>query len=333
MILADKIINLRKKNGWSQEELAEKVGVTRQSVSKWEGAQAAPDLDKILQLGKVFGVSTDYLLKDEIEAPEFTGDEDAEAPAQHRVSLAEASEFLSVKAFTAKLIAFGIYLCILSPLCLLILGAAVETGRLPIGENAAGGIGLSALFVTVAAAVVIFIACGFKTGRFGYLDKEAFDTEYGVSGMVRDRRSKQEPKYRMQNIVGVCICVLAFVPLIVGACFTEDDFRLMILLAVSMATAGIGVVLLVIAGVNRAACDRLLREGDYTRAGKLKENENNTLTGTVSAVYWPIAVAVYLCWSFISGNWGITWIIWPIAGVLFGAVAAVCNAFANNKKK
>ena len=48
MILADKIINLRKKNGWSQEELAEKLGVTRQSISKYEGAQSIPDLDKTI---------------------------------------------------------------------------------------------------------------------------------------------------------------------------------------------------------------------------------------------------------------------------------------------
>ena len=49
MILADKIINLRKKNGWSQEELANKMDVSRQAVSKWESAQTVPDLQKILQ--------------------------------------------------------------------------------------------------------------------------------------------------------------------------------------------------------------------------------------------------------------------------------------------
>ena len=65
MILADKIIENRKKNGWSQEELADKLGVSRQSVSKWESAQAIPDMKKILQLSEVFGVSTDYLMKDE----------------------------------------------------------------------------------------------------------------------------------------------------------------------------------------------------------------------------------------------------------------------------
>ena len=46
-------MELRKKNGWSQEELAEKIGVSRQSVSKWESAQAVPDLNKILVLSKV----------------------------------------------------------------------------------------------------------------------------------------------------------------------------------------------------------------------------------------------------------------------------------------
>ena len=56
MILADKIINLRKKAGWSQDELAAQLNVTRQSVSKWEGAQSVPDLERIVQLSRIFGV-------------------------------------------------------------------------------------------------------------------------------------------------------------------------------------------------------------------------------------------------------------------------------------
>ena len=77
MILADKIIRLRRKNGWSQEELAEKMNVSRQAVSKWESAQTVPDLEKILMLGALFGVTTDYLLKDELESEEFTSGEDS----------------------------------------------------------------------------------------------------------------------------------------------------------------------------------------------------------------------------------------------------------------
>lgn len=67
MILAQKITDQRKKNGWSQEELAEKLNVSRQSVSKWESEQSVPDLQKIIQLAELFGVSTDFLLKDNVE--------------------------------------------------------------------------------------------------------------------------------------------------------------------------------------------------------------------------------------------------------------------------
>lgn len=62
MILADKIIQLRKRCGMSQDELAELINVSRQSVSKWEGALSVPDLDKILKMSEIFGVSTDYFI-------------------------------------------------------------------------------------------------------------------------------------------------------------------------------------------------------------------------------------------------------------------------------
>ena len=67
MIFADKLIRLRKQAGLSQEELASELNISRQSVSKWEQAQSIPDLDEIIQLSTFFNVSTDYLIKDEIE--------------------------------------------------------------------------------------------------------------------------------------------------------------------------------------------------------------------------------------------------------------------------
>ena len=84
MIFAEKVLALRRRNGWSQEELAEKAGVSRQSVSKWESAASIPDIGKILELSRVFGVSTDYLLKDEMEDVEFTREDDA--PGERRVT-------------------------------------------------------------------------------------------------------------------------------------------------------------------------------------------------------------------------------------------------------
>lgn len=63
MNMADRIQYLRKAKGISQEELAEKVGVSRQAVSKWESEQSMPDLEKIIAMSDFFEVTTDYLLK------------------------------------------------------------------------------------------------------------------------------------------------------------------------------------------------------------------------------------------------------------------------------
>ena len=97
MILADKIILLRKKAGWSQEELAAQLNVTRQSVSKWEGAQSVPDMDKVVQMSRLFGVTTDYLLKDEIEEPTPSEAADVSEGALRRVSMEEAARYIDMR--------------------------------------------------------------------------------------------------------------------------------------------------------------------------------------------------------------------------------------------
>ena len=71
MKLADKLFELRKEKGWSQEKLAEQINVSRQSISKWESGQALPELEKVVELSKIFQVTTDYLLLEEGDKPEI----------------------------------------------------------------------------------------------------------------------------------------------------------------------------------------------------------------------------------------------------------------------
>ena len=101
MIFADKLINERKKNGWSQEELAEKLNISRQAVSKWEGAQAIPGIQRVIAIAELFNVTTDYLLKDEYEPQNFTSTRDMpvnnEIKQIRKVTLQEANEFLEVE--------------------------------------------------------------------------------------------------------------------------------------------------------------------------------------------------------------------------------------------
>lgn len=318
MILADKIIDLRKKAGWSQEELAEKLGVSRQSVSKWEGAQSIPDMNKILQLSELFGVSTDYLLKDSLEAPEpVAAPEDADSEGATFVSMEEANAFLSYKAESAPRIALGVLLCILSPIALLLLGGAQETGRLPLTEMQAAMIGLMVLVLMVAGAVLLFVLTGMKGNKYEYLEKNTLDTAYGVSGMVRERQQREESDHTRSVALGVVLCVLAAIPLFALLLWRgEDDFYGVLGVAATMTLAAIGVFILVKTTIPWEAYRMLLEEGDYTRIRK----RNNSQYG---GIYWSIVTAAYLAVSFLTNRWDISWIIWPVAGVLYGVVGQI----------
>lgn len=318
MILADKIIRLRKKNGWSQEELAEKMKVSRQAVSKWESAQTVPDLEKILQLGEWFGVTTDYLLKDEIEEEEFT-DGHVESGIK-RITMPEAHAYLEERKAASIRIAAATFLCILSPIPLLLLGAASTLPASGISESLAASAGLGALIVLAAAAVGLYISCGFKNAPYTYMDEEPFETEYGVIGMVKERQRLYRDTYRKTILLGVSLCILSPLALFF-AVYTEDTLVQTIMLTVTMFIAGIGTSFLIAGGVRSASFQRILKEGAFT-AG---EKKRNAVITAVSSIYWMLITAVYLGWSFVSNAWQTTWIIWPVAGVLFSAVKIVCN--------
>ena len=328
MIFADKLIELRKKSGWSQEELAEQMNVTRQSVSKWEGAQSVPDLEKIIQLSKLFGVSTDYLLKDEIEA---NGNESASLKTEEklnvrRVSMEEANKFLAAKTQTAKTIACGVFLCIISPICLMILSVMSEKTIYNISENVAAGIGMITLLILIANAVTLFILSSSKTSAFEFLENEIFETSYGVTGMVKERKEDYRESYTKNIAIGVCFCVLSLVPLFAAIIISEDDLFMVSMVAVMLALIGIGVNFIVKTCIIWESFDKLLQEGEYSK----RKKKEKIASSKVNTIYWSVVTAGYLAYSFISYKWHFSWIIWPVAAVLYPAVTSI---FASHKDK
>ena len=326
MILADKIINLRKKNGWSQEELAEKLGVTRQSISKYEGAQSIPDLDKILKLSEIFGVTTDYLIKDELEEEEYAASQMQENESEsdrsvHKVTMEMANEYLQIIDWSAGKTAFATMLCILSPIVLLMLGAMSEMPNYHISENAAAGIGICVLIVLIAIAVTIFILCGMKTKKYEFMEKEDIETVYGVSGMVKEKRDAYHSMYVTQLVIGITCCICSVIPLFGTLAVSESDFYMVSAVCMLLALVAIGTYFIVRSAAKMNAMNQLLEEEDYTRQ---KKHENKKMSGPVT-VYWLIATAIYLAWSFTTNDWDRTWIIWPVVGVLFPAFYAIVN--------
>ena len=257
MILADKIVSLRKKAGWSQEELAEQLGVTRQSVSKWEGAQSVPDMDKVVMMSRLFGVSTDFLLKDELEeeAP-CAAAQDDDTPLR-RVSLTQASAYLALRKAAAPKIAIATALCIISPVTLLLLAGMSEVQRFPISGNAAAGIGLCVMLALVALAVSIFLRADADVRDYRFLEEEPFETEYGVEGMVRQRQREYKDTHTRLVTVGVVLCVLAAVPLFAAMCINGSDLLYIAAVCALLVLVAIGCLALVTAGVYQGAMEQL----------------------------------------------------------------------------
>lgn len=327
MTVGTKIMELRKKSGWSQEELAEKVNVSRQSVSKWEGDVSIPDLNKIIKLSEIFDVSLDYLLKEEIQEKIK---EDARFEKEHyeirEVSLKEATLFLQAKRETAPIIAFGILLCIISPIFLFILGALGEMRFLGMSEDVGGVIGVIMLLLFVAIAVVLFLMSGAKTEKYEYLEKEPFETEYGVATVVEERRKEYESIYLRNNIIGVCLCIFSVIPLLISAIIPqENDILSVSMLSFMFLMIGIGVFLFVRGGIINDSFQKLLQEGEYN----VKNKKENSLVGTISAIYWGLAVVAFLGYSFFSGNWDKSWGILVIAGIMFPVIIVLANLLSN----
>ena len=329
MILAEKIIMLRKKNGWSQEELAMRLGVSRQSVSKWESTASIPDLDKIITLSEVFGVSTEYLLKDSMEMLEteiYTDGESMHMPTEEAnlprsVSLEEANTYMSLVEQAAVKIGAGVMLCILSPVLLILLGGLADAGTFMITEDMAAGLGVAALLILVAVAVVIFIMCGMKLEKYDYLEKEILNLQYGVAGIVEVKKEHFEPTFKICIATGVALCIASAVPIVLAAAFGATDIVILYCVDILLILIASGVFLFVWAGMIWGSYQKLLEEGDYTYDKKMQNKRNHNLI----TVYWCIIATLYLGYSFVTFNWHISWVIWPCAGVLFAAVLAIAE--------
>ena len=322
MILADKIIELRKKSGWSQEELAEKLDVSRQSVSKWEGAQSVPDMGRIVQLSELFGVSTDYLLKDEMESLAPVTREDS-GSAVRAVSMEEANAFLALREKNARTVPLGVMMCILSPVLLILLSGLSESGKSRLTETTATGLGLLWLFLLVAGAVALFVISGIRSSRFEYLEKEAIDTLYGVDGMVRERRERFQSAYTVHLTLGIVLCVAAVIPIFISLIlFGEAELPVLVATCLMLVLIACGVLLIVRSSIIWDSYKILLEEGDYPREAK----EDQKRHGYIGGIYWGLVTAGYLAWSFLTMAWERTWIVWPVAAVAYGAVFGIVKA-------
>ena len=211
------------------------------------------------------------------------------------------------------------------------LAAMSEMSRFGISENAASGIGLCGLLVLVAIGVALFLTCSARVRDFAFLEEEPFETEYGVSGMVKERMQDFANTYSRLNITGTVLCILSAVPLFVSMCIETADVVYVAAVCLLLIIAGIGCVAFTYGGTIHASMERLLEEGDYTRQQKSRRG----VKGAISTIYWLLVTAIFMWYTFgPSGNGQArySWFIWAIAGVLYAAVMLVVNLIQRSRE-
>ena len=308
-MLPDKIALLRRRFGWTQEDLAAQLEVSRQSVSKWESGASQPELDKVLAMSRLFGVSTDYLLKEELDdlgpapaAPEvdadafaraeaegFAPEDDAPEPlpeAQVRtfnrrgervLSNAEANKYLENRRQCAGRIGLGAGLCVAcaAPLMLMI-GIARYFRRFDALYN---GMGVMLLLGMIAAGVYLFIQAGFRLGKYRYIDREPFELSRAMADSAEQQRVAFRPDYTHGIASGVALCVISPAPVCAAGIMTLSQFFVLSSVGVLLAMVGGGVYLCVRSAIIMDSFARILQEGRYSLRRKRRRHAFAALAG------------------------------------------------------
>lgn len=277
--------------------------------------------------------------------------ESADNVEKREISLDEVKEFLTVAKKQAWQIAIGVAICILSIVPPMASEAIEEYMGKGVWSHFSEGICMSSMFVMVAIAVILFIYSSVVMKKWEFIEKEACSMSVATADYVKEEENAFIPKYAILMSIGVALCIISVVPVAF-----MDGLNNVIKSSIDLEYLGgsfmfvvvaIGVMLIVYAANSKGRFEKLIKatlRRKVAIGGKDSENGTNGGSGnvytyvddendgrvyispaaeTIMDVYWPSITCIYLCWSFITFDWHISWIIWPIAGVLHGALKSI----------
>lgn len=317
MILAEKIVRLRKQFGWSQEELAEKMNISRQSVSKWESTNSIPDLNRIIMLSEIFDVSTDFLLKDENET--FDSRDESKASDTIQISLEQAEQYIENKSEVSALITKGVMLCVCSVVPLFFFLAMAETNRLNLTGDIAAAIGVVSILVMVSIGISFFIKTNQYESDIAVIDNEAFELAYGVHSVFKEKLKKFRATFNRRLSISIFMFIISFLPLMLVSMFYNGSDIILMMLIVLIFMIAAGIYIVAPASAKYDAYNNILKDHCLETAKSKRTKRAEKL----AAFYWPMLTVIFLGWSLWTMDWGVTWIVWPVGAVLFVALVGL----------
>ena len=239
-------------------------------------------------------------------------------PKRTVISLETAKDFIQNHIKASYKIATGVLLCIWSPILLILLSSRYDESFFGV-KNGGTALGMVVLFTMVAFAIGLFIMSGVELNRYELATDGRFLLDHDASSHVRAEEDRNKMSMATKITIGVILCIFSSVPIIMLGILEVEEYLLVYGVGVLLFTVGFAVFLFITAGMRQSAYQILLKKGDYTEEARNRSKKAELIGG----FYWPIIVIIYLYWSFTTGNWHYTWIIWPLAGLLFAAVTGL----------
>lgn len=256
----------------------------------------------------------------------------AEKKPVHAMSRTEAEEYIKTAKRSGKWRAAGTVLCILCAIPLLICGGLEDSvsgcSAWMYGETVIVLFGVTPLFVLIGIGIACFIHSGTMMHRFGYVCSEQIQLDTSYEKELCERAQEERKRAEKMRIISAFLFVLCLVPLFVADAISDDDIVGVAGLCLTLIFVAAGVALSIIRRSRRNCIDVLL--GKESDEEEKEQGPVGRVLDAVLSAYWYIIIAVYLGWSFITRDWGFTWIVWVIAWPLYAAISAIGNAIEGN---
>lgn len=252
------------------------------------------------------------------------------SPAPPILDLERAQEYVEAMRRGRWVPAVGIPLFVLAPIPLLAF-IAVDGGTPP-GEPSAWaiGAGLTILLVLVALGVLLLVMQGSRMEEYEDLDTGTFTLTTAGRELALSLRREHRRETALAVGAAIMLWILSAVPVILaGVLSAPGSMTPLYGVCLTLAMVALGLCILLRAGWSDTAASTLLQEPDED---DLATTGSSPAIRVIAAMYWPVAAAVYLAWSFTTGDWDISWLVWPIAGVLYAALWGVSAALAQDRE-
>ena len=297
--------------------------------------QVITDFGNLHELAPVLGIAADIRPDAEPQAaPAADTPTGPSRPTYQMVTLPEAQALAQAKRSTASTLAHAVSLFVCAPTVLIVLTSLTQTGRIAISDNTASFIGVTFALLLVGLGVVMLVQRRAAFSSVRHLVEGRFTPDPVVTAWAARERLNHETVRTRRLTIAVFLWIVSALPILaVGMLVSEQDSPSELSgvgVAISLVIIATGLSIYLPAAWASSTYTTLTHpggSGEYSSRRSGGEEDEDPLIGFVASIYWPGTVIIYMLWSFVFNAWRFSWIMWPIAGALFGLFASARTAW------